>query len=158
MTTYYQSTLSKETMLLTLHRVSALIAILCVATFFSTTIYVEFFGTEESIASLKSLIVWPGMFILVPSIALTGASGFTLAKSRSGSLVQHKKKRMPFIGANGVLVLIPCAVFLDIWASAGAIDAVFYLVQGIELIAGAVNLIFMAMSLRDGFKMNGRFR
>ena len=117
-----------------------------------------FFGTTESIAELKSLIVWPGLFILVPSIALTGASGFALAKVRSGKLVQQKMKRMPFVGANGILVLIPCAVFLDRWASVGVFDTNFYIVQGIELLAGATNLFLMGMNMKDGFKMSGRFR
>lgn len=144
--------------MLILHRLAAPIAILCIATFFSSTIIIELFGTVESIANLKSLIVWPGLFILVPSIALTGASGFTLAKHRNGRLVQKKRKRMPIIGANGILVLIPCALFLDCWASAGAFDTAFYLVQGVELLAGAVNLILMGMNMRDGFIMSGRFR
>ena len=145
-------------MMLLIHRITAPLAMLCIATFFSSTILVELFGTAESIATVKHLIVWPGLFILVPSIALTGVSGFLLAKSRNGKLVQQKKKRMPFIGANGILVLIPCAVFLDRLASAGAFDTTFYLVQGIELLAGAINLILMGMNLRDGLKMSGRLR
>lgn len=144
--------------MLILHRLAASAAILCIATFFSATIFVELFGSGESIATLKSLIVWPGLFILVPSIALTGISGFVLAKSRSGKLVQQKKKRMPFIAANGILVLIPCAIFLDRWASVGAFDTHFYIVQGVELLAGAINLILMGMNMRDGFRMSGRFR
>jgi hypothetical protein len=158
MTTCYQPALPEETMTLILHRLAASIAILCIATFFSATIFVEFFGTGESITTMKSLIVWPGLFILVPSIALTGGSGFTLAKFRSGKLVLQKKNRMPFIGANGILVLIPCAVFLDRWASVGAFDTSFYVVQGIELLTGAINLILMGMNMRDGLRMSGRFR
>lgn len=158
MTTCYQLSLPGETMTLTVHRLAASVAILCIATFFSATIFVELFGTRESIATLKSLIVWPGLFILVPSIALTGGSGFALAKSRSGKLVLQKKKRMPFIVANGILVLIPCAVFLDRWASAGTFDTSFYVVQGIELLAGATNLILMGVNVRDGLRMSGRFR
>lgn len=145
-------------MTLMVHRLAAFVAIMCIATFFSATIFVELFGTGESIATLKSLIVWPGLFILVPSIALTGGSGFALANARSGRLVQQKKKRMPFIGANGILVLIPCAVFLDRWASVGAFDTHFYVVQGIELLAGAINLTLMGVNMRDGFRLNGRLR
>jgi hypothetical protein len=145
-------------MTLIIHRFAAPIAIFCIATFFSATIFVELFGTTESIATVKSLIVWPGLFILVPSIVLTGGSGFALAKSRKGMLVQQKKKRMPFIGTNGILVLIPCSVFLDRWASAGAFDTNFYLVQGVELLAGAINLILLGMNMRDGLRMSGRFR
>ncbi|WCN12774.1 hypothetical protein GV054_06960 [Marinomonas mediterranea] len=145
-------------MMLVLHRLAALIAVLCIATFFSTTIFVIILGTLESTANLKSLIVWPGLFILVPSIALTGVSGFALAKGRSGKLVQQKMRRMPFIGVNGILVLIPCAVFLDRWASVGTIDTNFYIVQGIELLAGAINLILMGLNMKDGLRMSGRFR
>jgi hypothetical protein len=145
-------------MILIIHRFTAPIAILCIALFFSATIFVELYGSAESIATVKSLIVWPGLFILVPAIALTGGSGFALAKSRKGKLVQQKKKRMPFVGANGILVLIPCAILLDLWASAGVFDAYFYVVQGIELLAGAINLILMGMNMIDGFRMSGRFR
>ena len=136
-----------------LHRFAASVAVLCIATFFSATILVELFGTAESVATVKSLIVWPGLFILVPSIALAGGSGFALSKSRSGNLVRKKKKRMPFIAANGILVLIPCAVFLDRWASVGAFDTGFYLVQGVELLAGASNLILMGLNTRDGLRL-----
>ena len=141
-----------------IHRFTAPIAILCIALFFSATIFVELYGTAESIATVKSLIVWPGLFILVPAIALTVGSGFALAKSRKGKLVQKKKKRMPFVGANGILVLIPCAILLDLRASAGVFDTFFYAVQGIELLAGAINLILMGVNMKDGFRMSGRFR
>ena len=145
-------------MTLILHRLAAPIAILCIATFISATIFVELVGTPVSIATVKSLILWPGLFILVPALAVAGGSGFALAKSRNGKLVHQKKKRMPFIGANGILVLIPCAVLLDRWASVGVFDTNFYVVQGIELLAGAINLIMMGMNMRDGHRMSGRFR
>jgi len=65
---------------------------------------------------------------------------------------------MPFIAINGILVLIPCAVLLDHWASVGVFDTDFYMVQGVELLAGATNLILMGMNMRDGLRMSGRFR
>lgn len=145
-------------MTLIIHRFAAVIAILCIALFFSATIYVELYGTTESIATVKSLIVWPGLIVLVPAVALTGGSGFVLGSARKGHLVQQKKKRMPFVGANGILILIPCAILLDLWASKGIFDTYFYIVQGIELIAGASNLILMGMNIKDGFRMSGRFR
>jgi Na+/H+ antiporter NhaA len=99
----------------------------------------------------------PGLFVLVPAIAATGGSGFFMSKSRQGQLVETKKKRMPFIAANGLLVLIPCAIFLNRWAAAGAFDNTFYVVQAFELLAGAVNLTLMGLNIRDGLKMSGRF-
>ena len=140
------------------HFVAGLLATLTIATFFISTVIVELFGSHEAVATVKALIVMPGLFILVPSIAATGGSGFYLSKSRQGRLVETKKKRMPFIAANGLLVLIPCAIFLDRWAAAGTFDTTFYLVQGIELLAGAANLTLMGLNIRDGLKMSGRFR
>lgn len=140
------------------HFIAGLIATLTIATFFLSTVIVELFGSHEAVAIVKSLIVMPGLFILVPAIAATGGSGFALSKSRQGRLVDSKKKRMPFIAANGLLVLLPSAIFLDRLASAGSFDTAFYSVQGVELLAGAVNLTLMGLNIRDGIKMSGRFR
>jgi hypothetical protein len=141
----------------TIHLVAGLLAALTIATFFLSSVAVELLGAHEAVATVKALIVMPGLFILIPAIAATGGSGFAIAKSRKGRLVDAKKRRMPFIAANGLLVLLPCAVVLDRWASAGAFDTTFYLVQGMELLAGAVNLTLMGMNIRDGISMSGRF-
>jgi len=140
------------------HFLAGLLATVTIATFFLSTILVELFGSHQAVATIKSLIVMPGLFVLVPAIMATGGSGFALSKSRQGGLVETKKKRMHFIAANGLLVLVPAAIFLDRWASAGAFDTTFYLVQGVELLAGSVNLTLMGMNIRDGLKMSGRFR
>ena len=38
-----------------------------------------------------------------------------------------------------------------IHAAAGQFDSVFYIVQSIELIAGAANLTLLGLSMKDGF-------
>lgn len=144
-------------MLRQFHFIAGLSATLTIATFFVSTVIVELFGSHAAVATVKALIVMPGLFILVPAIAATGGSGFILAKSRQGRLVAAKKKRMPFIAANGLLVLIPCAIFLNRWA-AGVFDSTFYWVQSVELLAGAINLTLMGWNIRDGLSMSGRFR
>ncbi len=141
-----------------IHLAAAITATVCIATFFTTSILVELFGTHESIAMVKRLIVMPGLFILIPAIAMTGGTGFALSNNRKGRLVENKKKRMPFIAANGILILLPSAIFLNQWAAAGIFDTQFYVVQGLELLAGAINLTFMGMNIRDGLKMSGKFR
>jgi hypothetical protein len=141
-----------------IHLIAGLLATLIIATFFLSTLGVELFGTHETVAMVKSLIVMPGLFILVPAIAATGGSGVFLSRSRQGRLVEAKKKRMPFITANGLLVMIPCAIFLNRWAAAGTFDTTFYVVQTLELLVGVVNLTLMGMNIRDGMKMSGRFR
>lgn len=138
------------------HSIASMLATMTIAIFFLSTILVELFGTHEAVAFVKNLILVPGLFILVPAIAVAGGSGQILSKSRRGKLVDAKKKRMPFIAANGLLVLIPCAIVLNCWASEGKLDEMFYLVQGIELLAGAVNLTLMSLNIRDGRKLRNR--
>jgi len=75
-----------------------------------------------------------GIVLIVPVIMLTGASGFALSKVRRGLLVDSKRKRMPVIAANGMFILIPCAIVLDRWAATGD----FFIVQGIELAVGTL--------------------
>lgn len=138
------------------HLIASLLATLTIATFFLSTVVVELFGSHEATAKVKDLIVIPGLFILVPAIAAAGGSGRFLAASRQGKLIDAKKKRMPFIAANGLLILIPCAVMLDRWASAGTFDTVFYSVQVVELLAGIVNFTLMSLNIRDGLMLSGK--
>lgn len=140
------------------HLVAGILAPLCIATFFLSTLIVELFGSTVAVAQLKSLIVMPGLWILIPALAAAGGSGAFLSRSRRGRLVDAKKKRMSFIAANGLLVLVPCAILLDRWAAAGTLDTAFLAVQGIELLAGAVNLTLMALNVRDGLRMAGKLR
>jgi hypothetical protein len=141
-----------------LHLAAGVLATLTIATFFLATVLVELLGSPGAVAAVKGWIVAPGLFVLVPAIAATGGSGFALSKARRGRLVEAKKRRMPFVAGNGLLVLVPCAIALDAWASGGAFDTRFYLVQGLELIAGAVNLTLMGLNVRDGLRLTGRLR
>jgi len=145
-------------MLRKIHLLAALLATLTIAVFFTATLLVELFGSHAAIAGVKHLIVYPGLFILVPALAATGGTGFALSKTRQGRLVKAKMKRMPFIAANGLLVLLPAAILLNMWASQGAFDSRFYLVQAVELLAGATNLLLMGLNMRDGLKLTGRLR
>lgn len=116
------------------------------------------FGSAESISMIKRLIVTPGLFILIPTMAIVGGTGFALSKNRKGRLINNKQKRMPLIAINGLLVLTPCAIFLNQWAAVGSFDTAFYIVQGVELLSGAINLTLMGMNMRDGLIMTGRLR
>jgi hypothetical protein len=141
-----------------LHLAAALLATLTIALFFSSTVVVEVAGGHPAVARVKSLIVVPGLFVLVPAIAVTGGTGFALSRRWQGALVARKKRRMPVIAGNGLLILVPAAIVLDRWAAAGAFDARFNLVQAVELIAGGTNLTLMALNIRDGLRLSGRFR
>ena len=141
-----------------IHCIAGLLATLTIATFFLATLGVELFGSHAAVAGVKSWIVMPGLFMLVPALAATGGSGWFLSKSRQARLVAAKQQRMPFIAANGLLVMIPCAIVLNHWAAAGTFDTTFYGVQALELLVGAVNLTLMGMNIRDSLQMSGRLR
>jgi hypothetical protein len=141
-----------------IHLAAGLLATLCIAVFLIATIGVELAGSPQAVAQVKAAIVAPGLWILIPALAAAGGSGMALARQRQGRLVQSKRRRMPFVAANGLLVLLPCALVLQNWATAGRFDAAFYAVQAAELLAGGANLVLMGLNLRDGLRLAGRLR
>lgn len=140
-------------MLKIVHPVAGLLALLTIATFWLSTVLSELFGSETTIVAVKSAIPW-GFLILIPSLAAAGGSGFAWSKGQRQGLVGAKARRMPLIAANGILVLVPSALFLAARARAGDFDMAFYTVQGIELLAGATNLALLGLQMRDGMRLS----
>lgn len=138
-----------------LHGIFGAVALLCIATFWLSTVVSELFLTQASVVSVKNAIL-TGMWLLVPAMAATGGSGFSLAKGRRGRLVDVKMRRMKGVAANGLLVLLPSAFVLASWANAGRFDGAFYALQGVELLAGAVNIMLLLLNMRDGLRLTGR--
>ncbi|WP_298969797.1 hypothetical protein [uncultured Roseobacter sp.] len=139
-------------MVKTLHPIAGGIALLTIFTFWMSTILSELFGSTAAIVMVKTLIPW-GFVILIPALMTAGITGATLSKKFRGPLVAKKQKRMPFLAANGILILIPSALYLSFKAQAGDFDAAFYAVQTIELIAGAVNIALLGLNMRDGLSL-----
>jgi hypothetical protein len=106
---------------------------------------------------VKQAIVW-GLLILAPALAITGASGTRMAGASSNPGIVRKKRRMAFIAGNGLLILIPAALCLASLASRGTFGGLFYGVQAIELVAGAINLTLMSLNIREGLRLTGRLR
>ncbi len=138
-----------------IHAAAGMIGFLTILTFWTSTAWSELFGSPEMIASVKAMIL-KGMFILIPAMAIVGGSGMSLGGKRTDNRAMAKKKRMPFIGANGLLILVPAAIYLESKASVGAFDTWFYAIQALELVAGATNLTLMGLNIRDGLMMTGR--
>lgn len=144
-------------MLKILHPIVGTVALLTIATFWFSTAISELFASKAVVASVKTAIPW-GFLLLIPALAAAAGSGFTLAKGRQAGLIGAKIKRMPWIAANGLLILIPSALFLASKAKAAEFDASFYAVQVLELAVGAVNITLLGLNMRDGLKMKGRLR
>ncbi len=138
-----------------IHVAAALTAFVAIATFWLSTISVELLGTKTQIAFIKEAIAF-GLFLLVPALAAAGASGAYMGQGSTDPRILAKKHRMPFIAANGLLILVPAVIYLDRLASRGDFGATFVAVQSIELAAGLVNLILMSLNIRDGMRLTGR--
>jgi hypothetical protein len=145
-------------MMKVIHPVAGTIALLTIVTFWLSTTLTEVFASQPIVTTVKRAIPW-GFLLLIPALVTTGASGFALAKGRPrAGLVGAKVKRMPVIAANGILILIPSALFLASKARAAEFDTAFYAVQTLELIAGAANIVLLGLNVRDGLTMTGRLR
>lgn len=142
-------------MLRRLHPIAGTIAFLTILVFWMSTVAVELSGQLASVALVKQAIPW-GFLLLVPALAITGASGFRLAGASADSRILRKKRRMKVIAANGLLILVPSAFYLASLAGGGAFDGRFYAVQALELLAGAINLCLMGLNFRDGLRLTGR--
>ncbi len=140
-----------------IHAVAGGIGFLMILSFWTSTAISELFASHATIALVKSWIL-NGMFILIPAMAIVGGSGMAMGRRRKDALARTKKKRMPIIALNGLLILLPAAWFLAGKAAAGEFDSIFYSVQTVELIAGAANLTMMGLNIRDGLKMTGRIK
>lgn len=139
------------------HAIAGAMALFIILCFWTSTVISELLLTNQAVALVKLGVMY-GMIVLVPAMMLAGATGMTLGKTRSGEIVTRKKKRMPVIALNGVIILIPSAIFLYWKSSAGEFDSAFYIAQGGELIAGLANIALIAMSMRDGLTLSGRIR
>jgi len=140
-----------------IHPVAGALALLTIATFWLSTVFAELFGSYGAVAAVKTTIPW-GFLVLIPALAAAGGSGLKLAQGDRSGLVGAKFNRMPFIAANGVLILIPSALYLASKARAGAFDASFYAAQALELAAGAVNITLLTLNMRDGLRLKGWLR
>jgi hypothetical protein len=138
-----------------LHPIAGVVGMATIVTFWLSTVAVEAFGGPGAVLAMKTAILW-GLLVLVPALAITGATGFRMGGRSTHPRIAAKRRRMPFIALNGLLVLVPCAVFLQARAAVGDFGGTFALVQGIELLAGAVNLTLMGLNLRDGLALTRR--
>ncbi|WP_163096675.1 hypothetical protein GL267_005430 [Acidithiobacillus ferrianus] len=134
------------------HALAGTTAMLIIASFWTSTLVSELFMDHAAVAAVKQGIVY-GLFLLVPCLVATGGSGFVLGKFRKGRLLYQKKKRMRIIAANGLLVMIPSALFLNAKAASGEFDVAFYAVQLVELVVGVVQLTLMGRNFRDGLRL-----
>jgi hypothetical protein len=139
------------------HAVAGVIAFAVIVRFLASSVAVELFGDARAVAAVKANIV-TCLFILVPALIAAGATGYLLTGNNPQGLAARKLRRMKMAAPNGILVLIPAALFLSWKAEAGEFDTLFAIVQAIEYLAGSLNVVLLGLNIRDGLRMSGRLR
>lgn len=135
-----------------LHILAASLALITICTFWLSTVITELLLPHAAVIGLKKALPW-GFFVLIPAMAVAGITGSKLARGRTGGLIGTKLKRMQLVAANGLLVLVPSALFLAWRAGQDNLDTAFYAVQVLELVAGAANITLLGLNMRDGRKL-----
>jgi hypothetical protein len=139
------------------HVIAGLVAFVTIACFLGSTLWVELSGEAAGIAAAKSWIV-SRLPLLIISLAIAGGTGFALSGGHPKGLAAKKLQRMKIIASNGIFILVPAALFLNLKAQQAEFDALFYVVQLVEIAVGALNLTLLGLSMRDGLAMKGRLR
>ena len=151
---------SMKKMVSTIHRIAAIAAFLMILSFFTSSLLVEvlnefwpeLLGGQSAIVAVKAYIA-NAVWLLILLMIVTGLTGNKMAPKVKGGPIGSKKKRMPIIALNGLLVLLPAALYLNHLATVGQFDTWFYSIQAVELLAGGINLSLMALNIRDGVRM-----
>lgn len=144
--------------LVKLHAAAGALAMALIALFWGTVLASGLSGRMDVLASVRLGILF-ALPVLVLALAGTGVSGAVLAGGSRAPEIRAKQRRMALAAANGLLVLIPGAVFLGWRAARGEFYGSYFIVQAVEMVAGPVNLLLLGLNLRAGLKMSaGRRR
>ncbi|MGR3376621.1 hypothetical protein [Salipiger abyssi] len=143
--------------LVMIHGASGATALLVIASFWSLAFVSEFFAAPGTVILLRQIILY-ALPLLVLALASAGASGARLAGRSKAPQIVAKMGRMRVAALNGLLVLIPSAVFLGLRAQAGDLSGAFGYVQLLELCAGALNIVLLGLNMRAGMAMKARKR
>lgn len=137
------------------HAAAAVLALLFLSIFWVSTIAAELFLSQWAVVWVKHGIAY-ALLVFVPILMTVAGTGFSMGGKGRNPLLVEKRKRMPIVVANGVLVLAPSAIFLSLRSSELVFDGWFYSVQAIELAAGALNIALIGLNARDGFRLSQR--
>lgn len=135
-----------------IHILAATLALITISTFWLSTVIAELFLPHTAVIALKTSLPW-GFLVLIPAMAAAGITGNRLARGRKGGLIGTKQKRMLLIAGNGLLVLVPSALFLAWRAGQDNFGTAFYTMQALELAAGAANITLLGLNMRDGRRL-----
>ena len=148
--------MSTLTALRRIHPAAGLVATATILVFWTSTTGALLFASPEAMVTVKHAIAW-GLILLIPALATTGATGSILGRGSQNPKVRAKQRRMTVIAATGLLVLVPCVLYLAATITTVRSESTaFWTVQTIELLAGATNITLMSLNIRDGLQLTRR--
>ena len=143
-------------MIRTLHPIAGGVGIATIATFWLSTVAVEALGSPGAVLNVKTAILW-GLLLLVPALVITGATGLRMGGRSTNQLIARKRAAgCPSLRSTVCWCSYPAPFFYKGRAAAGDFGSALTFVQGIELLAGAVNLTLMGLNMRDGLALTRR--
>lgn len=142
-------------MLPRIHAAASILAFMLIILFWLATVIVEINGDPNTISMVKSAIA-AGLLLLIPAMIISGISGSRLVGKSTAPIILKKRNRLKVAAANGILLLVPCAVLLWQMAAAGQFTTTFYVIQSLELIAGSLNAVLLGLNIRDGLRLSGK--
>lgn len=140
-----------------LHRYAGAFALAILFVFQTSTLIGETLLSHAGLVVVKDAIVW-GLAPLIACLATAGITGNAIARKPLAGLVQKKANRMKLAAANGLIILVPAALWLDRAVNLGDMGAGFYVVQALEIAAGLVNVTLLGLNMRDGLLMTRKKR
>ncbi len=135
------------------HRFAGLVALGITSLFWLSTVLALAFGSEAILAGVKLSVLY-GIAFQLMAVLVAGLTGRLLAINRlKEPLVARKLKRMLTAGAISFVVLLPSSVYLALRFQDTSPDFQWKLVQGVELVAGAVVIVLLMLNMRDGLAL-----
>jgi hypothetical protein len=149
--------LMSRKLLARLHLSGAAGALAVITAFLAASAAIEPFGDAGELRDLRQgiLVALP---VLIACLATAALTGRRLAGRSRAVVVRRKQRRMQVVAAAGLLVLIPCAVALDVLAAGTASGGLVAALEVTEFLAGGLNLTLLALNFRDGRAMTRRRR
>ena len=140
--------------LVMLHAASGAVALVTICAFWLSALAVEIVLAPAGTVAVRTAILY-ALPVLVVALAIMGGSGARLAGRSKSPIIRAKQHRMAVAAANGLLILVPSAVFLGWCAQEGDLGMTFAVVQIVELVVGATNFVLLGLNMRVGMAMRG---
>jgi hypothetical protein len=139
------------------HLAAAVGALALITTFLLSSAITELIGNAADVHRLRQWIVI-GLPLLVGCLAAAALTGRCLARKSRAAVIRRKQRRMQIVAAVGIVVLVPCALILDVMTAGALNGGVASALKITEILAGALNLTLLVLNFRDGRGLTRRPR